>query len=610
MLRTFVIFQKQIIWENFMKTFRLATSFSVIALLLAACSDSGSSSGGSNSGPNPIDKIEVGACENIEDPTLNAQVVEATDSLVRFVFGIAEAPEDLEALQNSAEKAKAIFKKALDRYPNSCDAQLGLAAAQIADIVNNKDVGVIYNAFANGSEDEKASLFNIRKNYAESALSAAVRAKDLGDKLITDRVQEIIAGKALPSIDSAIYLLNNIRQSKDYAFSYEMENLEIYLGQGELALSVGTLNALKAFLTVVASFNLDASSDRSYDWLVTSIDWNDSYVRDTVLTAEQKAALKHYASLFEKTSPFLSVKDSWKSAYKSVPDILDSAIENLKESYAYLLGQAESGNASSLSPFVGNSEEADFYTEEIEKTLEILDSVQRVLHGTMTVYHDGEEIQIDVRKFFDMTDGFQKYLPYHKLNPVDSWMESLTDPKPKYISWITAEEYESRYSLYAENAVVEAAKTQLNLPITSGEFSFYVMDRIFLYHGDECMANASLEWNGCEFSIQKNVFLDEPSAWISLDSSICKVENGTAKFKAVNADLLANPFNFTDKDGNVTSSFSDFDQDVLMLKRNDAEKEEFVALIERTVIFPDPTFQGVLPGMNQHRLSVILAGLI
>ena len=72
MLRTFVIFQKQIIWENFMKTFRLATSFSAIALLLAACSDSGSSSGGSNSGPNPIDKIEVGACENIEDPTLNA----------------------------------------------------------------------------------------------------------------------------------------------------------------------------------------------------------------------------------------------------------------------------------------------------------------------------------------------------------------------------------------------------------------------------------------------------------------------------------------------------------------------------------------------------------
>lgn len=596
-----------------MKLLRSAKWLSAAALLFTACSDSGSTSDGSGSGPNPIDKIEVGACESIDDPTLNAQVVEATDSLVRFVFGIAEAPENLEALQNSAEKAKAVFKKALDSYPNSCDAQLGLAAAQIADIVNNKDVGIIYNAFANGSEEEKASLFNIRKNYAETALSAAVQAKNLGDKLITDRIQEIIAGKALPSIDSAIYLLNNIRQSKDYVFTtYETENLEIYLGQGELALSVGTLNALKAFLTVVASFNLDASSDRSYDWLVTSIDWNRSHVRDTVLSAEQKAALKHYASLFEKTSPFLSVKESWKSAYKSVPNILDSAIENLKESYAYLLEQAESGNASSLSPFVGNSEESDFYTEEIEKTLDILDSVQKALHGTMMVYHDGEEIQIDVRKFFDMTDGFQKYLPYHKLNPVDSWMESLTNPDPKYITWLAARNYDAEYDLYAENAVVKAAKTLFGKPISSGGFYYSNTrwDSVWLGMENGDGIYIVVEWNGCEFSIWNDALLNGQSSWNALDSSICKVENGTVMFKAVKSDLQANPFNFTDKDGNVTSSFTDFDQDVSTLKRNDAEKEEFVSLIERTVIFPDPTFHGVLPGMDQHRLSVILAGHI
>mgnify|MGYP004505120211 FL=1 len=595
-----------------MKMFRFAISFSVCALLLVACSDSGSSSGDSGSGPNTIDKIEVGDCESIEDPALNAQVVEATDSLVRFVFGIADAPEDLEALQNSAEKAKSIFKKALDRYPNSCDAQLGLASAQIADIVNNKDVGVIYNVFANGDEEQKLSLFNIRQNFAGTAFSAAVQAKDLGDKLITDRIQEIIAGKALPSVDSAIYLLNNIRQSKDYAFSYETENLEIYLGQGELALSVGTLNALKAFLTVVASFNLDASSDRSYDWLVTSLDWNESYVRDTAMTAEQKAALKHYASLFEKTSPFLSVKDSWKSAYKSVPDILDSAIENLKESYAYLLEQAESGNASSLSPFVGNSEETDFYTEEIEKTLGILDSVQKALHGVVTVSVAGENVQIDVRRFFDMTDGFQKYLPYHKLNPIDSWMESLTNPDPKYITWLAARDYDAGYGLYAENAVVEAAKKLFGKPITSGNFYYSNTrwDSAWLGMENEDAIYIHVEWNDCEFSIWNDALLNGQSSWNALDSSICKAENGTVMFKAVKSDLSANPFNFTDKDGNVTSSFSDFDQDVSTLKRNDAEKEEFVSLIERTVIFPDPTFHGVFPGMDQHRLSVILAGLI
>lgn len=55
-----------------MKLLRSAKWLSAAALLFTACSDSGSTSDGSGSGPNPIDKIEVGACESIDDPTLNA----------------------------------------------------------------------------------------------------------------------------------------------------------------------------------------------------------------------------------------------------------------------------------------------------------------------------------------------------------------------------------------------------------------------------------------------------------------------------------------------------------------------------------------------------------
>ncbi len=589
-----------------MRLFQSAVCLSSIALLLSACSDSNSSSSGSSgSDPSPIDKIEVGECESIDNKILSAQVIEATDSLVQFVFGIANSPEDLEALQARTEKAKGIFKTALESYPNSCDAQLGLAAAQMANVIGNKDVSAIYKAFANDDDEQIFSLFNIRNNFAGKAVSAAVQTQDIDDKLINDRVQEIIANAALPSIDSAIYLLNNIRQTKDYAFSYETESLEIYLGQGELALSVGTLNALKAFLTVIASYDLDASLDKSYDWLTSSLNWESFFYGNSDLTDEDKAELEHAVSLLEKNSTFLSVKDSWKSSYKAIPDVLDSAIENLKDSYTYLLEQAKSGKASSLSPFVGEGEESDLYADEIEKTLDILDSVQTALHGTATISIAGEDVQVNVRKFFDLTDGFQQYLPYHTMNPVDTWKDAQTDSK--YVSWISADKYDSdTYTLYAENVLFEKAKETLDTSIVEGEFGNDLSEMYFSVDEDNYWY-ASIHWDGCKYAIQEGYDINEKLSWFSLDSSVCKTESGTTKFKATRADILPNPLNFTDKDGKVTLSFSDFSMEVLTLSENEAEKDEFVSLIERTMIFPDPTFSGVFPDMDQHKISVLLA---
>ncbi len=592
-----------------MKLLQSAVCLSSIALLLSACSDSSSSSGRSSTDPNPIDKIEVGACESIDNKVLSVQVIEATDSLVQFAFGLVNAPEDLEALQNRTEKAKEIFKTALESYPNSCDAQLGLAAAQMVNVIGNEDVSAIYRKFASGDDAQVFSLFNIRNNFAGTALKAAVKTQD-DDKLITDRVQEIIANAALPSIDSAIYLLNNIRKTEDYTFSYETDNLEIYLGQGEFALSVGTLNALKAFLTVIASYELDASLDNSYDWLTSSLNWSEFLSEeDAALTDEDKAALEHAISLFENNSTFLSVKNSWKSAYKSIPDVLDSAIENMKDSYAYLLEQAKSGKTTSLSPFVGDGEESDLYADEIEQTLDILDSVQSALRGTMTVSIDGEDVQIDVRKFFELTDGFQQYLPYHTVNPIDTWKDAQTNPDPKYISWISADEYDAdNHTVYAEKALSEKARETLNSSIILGEFG-EDLNEMYFTTNDESFWYASVEWDGCKYSIQEGYDIDAERTWFSLDSSVCKTENGIAKFKAIDANITPNPFNFTDKNGNVTLSFTDFSQELFALKQRGAEMEEYVSLLERTVIFPDPTFQGVFPNMDQHKISVLLSDL-
>lgn len=594
-----------------MKLFHAVKWLPALALLFAACSDSGSSSNSGN-GPNPIDKIEVGACESIDDPTLSAQVTEATDSLLQFIFGILEAPKDLEALQSGTTQSKDIFATALKSHPNSCDAQLGLAAAQIASIINNKDIAIIYNTFASGDEDQKLSLFNIRQTFAEATLQTGTQGNaKLDDKLITDRIQGIIANAALPSLDSAIYLLNNIRKTENYRFSHQTDDLEIDLGKGELALSVGTLNAFKAFLTVVASLNLDASKDNSYNWLMTSNNWLGQNIEPLddfeKMTAEEKTALKHATSLFDKKSPFLSVKESWKSAYKSVPDLLDSAIDDLKESYEILLDQAESGNHTSLSPFVGEDEESDMNPGEIEKTLGILDSVQKALNGTITVSIYDEPVSIDVRKFFDITDGFQKYLPYHSFTPLDSWTEPLTNPNPKYISWISPEDHEWDYVFFAEPIIRNLASENWD---TSADYIGLQADDFAIkisVWADDNYASAQIRQGNCNSVLYFEG--DYPEIEFSLDSSVCKTENGKTLFKAVDANLDINPFNFTDKNGKVTYSFSDFDKEYRNLRERDATREELASFYEKTIFFPDPTFGGVFPDLTQHKISAILANL-
>lgn len=582
-------------------------ALSLSACFLASCSDS-SSSGASDPNDNykPSGKIDVelSQCEAIDDAELSAQIETAVANLSQFVAVAASDHRDLSTMQAESQSAKVLFRSALEKYPSSCDAQLGLALAQIADLVNNEDVAEVYGTLVNGTSAQKLALFNIDNAGA----LGNVLTKTVDGELITDRVQKVAANSALPAVDSAIAIIGNIL-NYDYRFAYSSEDFDVSIGRGELLLAEGTVRSLKAALTVIASYDLDASKDGSYNWAFPQAGKWQSHVIGNA-SSDVKESVDHVRDLLSSKSTFLSVKSSWKSAYKGVPQILDSAATNIRDGLEYLLEASTNGSANStLSMLVGDDEDADLSVASIEDAIQIVDSIRQAMSSTVEVEIQGVPVKVNVAKFFENTDGFQKYLPYVELMSVDHWQDSYLNADEKYVSWGTLRKIyddteEEALIVFALTQMVTFAQEKISSDISDISVSWDLdevdgsglMDAIYLFYDDEedDYERAELEWNGCSYQIVReegDALTDE------LSNSFCKVENGEVLFKVASTKLKPDYLHFNDKSGKVKVTFTEFAWNYA-----DLEDEARDAYLESVLEFPDLTFGGVFPEMDKSTL--------
>lgn len=561
---------------------------------LASCSDSSSStSSGPDGGYKPSNPVELSQCEAIDDAELNAKIENAVTSLSEFVFAAKSDPSDLAAMQLQTQNAKSLFSSALENYPASCEAQLGLALAQVADLVSNPEASTIYNTLVNGTDAQKFNLFNIDNvSDPENFLK-----KTVGGELITTRVQDIVVNSALPVVDSAIAMFDNVL-SYDYSFSVSTEDIEVSIGRSELLFSLGTLRTLRAALVVAASYDLDASNGGSYNW-VTTIAQETASAGDSI-SADLEKAFDHAASLIGQKSSFLSVKDSWKSVYKTVPAILDSAAENFHDGLEYLLN----GNSnSSLAMLVGDGEDADISTADIENAIQAVDSVRKVLSSTVEIEIAGTPVKVNVAKFFGITDGLLKYLPYHEVMPLEHWVESFYNPDDKYVDWIAAENFESYadeseygFKIYAGHEILSYAQKNIDAEISYVYFDYKMREAYFETPEDEIYALVS--WNGCAYQLTLE---DSETPYAGKLTNSCKVENGTTLFKVSDKDAPVDFVHFKDKSGHLTATYADIEWNSYEMDR-----ETWLEYLEGVIVFPDLTFGGVFPEMDQRTLIGLL----
>lgn len=576
----------------------LGAAFAVSAIALTGCSSSGSSSSASNSGTSPKDVTITASTCATEDATTLTALAEANVTSNALLETFAKNGENLkvDSIKNLSATAKAQYSAILAKTPTSCGAQFGYALAIIASLSNNSELNSLYAAV---KDEDAATLFNVNtESYSTTLMKTAALAKS-SNTLVTERVQNLVASNVLPALDSAISLMQNVVKN-NYTFTFAPKDNTIKLDNAQFAPALGAMFFAKAAFTIVAGIDLDASKDNSYEWAMTYSDMN--ILDFDSLSAEQKAAIDQATGLLSTSSPFTTVRSAWKTQWSSIPAMLDSAAAEVEAGLETSYAKYSNGTPQDYAPYVvGNGENADISPEDLLTAIDTIKSIRKYITGTVTVQIKDIAVDVNLSKFFTITDGFQDLLPYHKITdkstwstiPEDEafWSSNIKEGKPVAL----AKEFVKAYT-EIENFDVHSVES-INLYdyyFNSGDEVKKIGMDIYTEDGNE--KSTALTLNGCSY-----YFTDDTTKTYTLTADVCKDSSGVTYYKQytnVNLDILV----FTDKAGNETIHA------YKLLNGKSDDSDWTAAELAGYVIFPDPTFNGVFPGMTQTQLwNVIFA---
>lgn len=576
---------------------KLSNKFIICAIsacsLLAGCgSKSSSHSDKSPSAPAAdtpaTPTFSVSSCEAVTDPGAVQQLESAKANIVDILRNLNSG--DFHTAQVFSAQTKATFKAVLDKYPNSCEAQLGYALGIVADLVNNNEIKAFIDTVSN-----KQDLLDMDVNDFNRIFVTT------DGKLLTSMAQSAMA-QAIPSLDSAIIYMRSVVNNKDFTCNYTYEDRTFELDRGEFAPALGALFVAKSVLTFGASLNIDFSNNGKYDWL------NDLY-NDNYGDEIKNSTAKQVIALMDKGSSFSTVYGNWKSNYRDIPNLLDSAISYVELGLLYGIEESATGIATQINdPYVvGDDEMSDVSAADFQKAIDSLEYYRGALRtGVEITLPAGSKVTVNVAKFFEITDGFQDYLPYHKFNNAETWNTPVDG-----FYWSTEISYYSYAKAELVKPTAEALKdgqigeldiwVSLSRLCIDGEIQNSYLYKCYSMTSDNCTISFA-EDGGYSYG-SDIAYVPGP---VKLSSNVCKVENGVSLFANAYNNTVPNAFYFTDASGKKTISY----QALVNGKLDDSGyfKDYTLDDMKNFIFFPDVTFGGVLPGMTADRFwSIIIA---
>ena len=597
-----------------MKLFKYATIAAFFSLaFFAGCSDDTSSFvDPGESTEKPADtKVEVVAgCQEIKDETDKAEMLKAKESIVEVYSTFGEG--DLNKAQQLSASTKETVQAILKKYPGSCEAQLGYVATIISDIANNKKINDILDTIYARKGMPKASILSGSvEDASRISIDFTINSSDeIRDILVSD-VQSAIAS-AIPSLDSAISYMTNIANDDDFVCSYNFDDRDVELDRGEFAPVLAALYVAKASLTALVSINLNIDDNGKYDWIdsLETIDqtWNYS----------ENAGIKQLVKLAGKDSKFTSIHSSWKTEYKNIPNLLDSAIFYVQFGLEYGLEEAKNGLATQENDLyvVGDDEMADLSTEDAKKIIDSLSTLKEQLRTGFDIpYADGKTIKFVPYKWFNNTDGILQFLPYHEINDMSLW----NTPDGGF-DWSDDLEYQAYAQRFMQSHVAQSYH-KFNPEAKSNEISSWDDDEtsgtlhMEIYRPERIHAEIGYQADGCKikfiirnyeegYSSLSTIGGDEPTTnteWkvpdVTLPEGMCRVKDGKAQYAvAYRENEIPNILYFTDAKGNKTLTI----QELINGKMVGDRVESYTAEDLRSlIVFPDITFGGVFPDMTE-----------
>lgn len=590
---------------NPIKFASIASIFAFACIVGCSSDDSESSPTNAGDGPKQTSVDVVSGCEEITNEKDKAEVQAAKKEIVEVFSTFGKG--DLTKAQALSAETKETFRTILTKYPGNCEAQLGFVASIISDISNNKDINSILDTIYKRKGMPKSSILSGNvEDVGSISLNFSLNSTEEMRGIPVKKIQSAIAS-VIPSLDSAITYMTNIANDDQFSCTYDINDRTVELDRGEFAPALAALFVAKAGLTSIVSLNFDIDDDGNYDWIDSLEDFG--YTFDY----ENNYGIKHLAKLVGKDSKFTSVQDSWKSEYKNIPNLLDSAITYVQFGIQYGLEEAKTGITTQQNDLyiVGNDEFSDLSTKDAQKIIDSLDIIREKLKTGFDIpYAEGKKIKVNFSKFFENTDGTLKFLPYHVLNDNSKW-----DTPDGGFYWSDEVEYQAYAQRYMQRYIMQEYhkfNPESQPEVGSWEDGSYNGTIWLDAYDPNAEVEITYEVEGCKvnFTIESYLegynfsYLEEEdivtTTWtipsITLPEGMCKTEGGKTQYAtAYIENEVPNILYFTDKNGNKTYSL----QDIVNGVDDDGDRRSYTLdELSKIIIFPDITFGGVLPDMT------------
>ena len=562
--------------------------------------------GGSSKSESPIKNLEVQACNE----SLSDEQVKQADSLI--LLGNASVVDDMETFfqgvddgkwesmqSGSPVEADEYYSAALDVAPGYCKAQMAKAITASMRIVEDKEIDSFMDKMtsddsdlgANASVFEKA--FNIKsEDDIPNTLFRINSNAATNNEISTEEVYDLITKEFYPRLDTAIARLEGVYEYEDFEFEIVVDGKIHQFDRGEIGPLLGGLKILKSFViaAVARDFNSDLNGSMEWIEIVDNIDREDF----DDLSSEQKAALDHATSLIKGQKGFGDLKSEWKDLYKSIPDILSDAVDNIKGGLEYGIYEAENNGDQDFDLYVvGTGVNSDVNPSDLKDGIEFLTRIQKYLDGKQTIAWSNGTVSTDlnVPAIFEINNPFKK-LPYFEIRPYDEWNNVLSADTgwSSYIGEVDRKKISelSGFDTNNENIMFNLSMSGID----QYDLMIYDLDQgVISTVGVLSIAST----NECAAKYQKvDVQGAVDGSPIDYAFTACRAGETYPYVSYIDSRYEA-PFYFTDANGKMTLDLAD----------EDFEPNSILDF-KGKIIFPDPTFEGVFPKFTNDNMWATL----
>lgn len=376
--------------------------------ILNRSSSAGKQLGSSSStGTTEVNGLKRSKCDTKD----GENVLEALDIINEKAVDLFEAlsNKNFNKGKSLSAEVKPAYKKVLDKAPTNCNAQLGYAVASIVDLLNNKTLNDLYEDY-----DKWFSDYGI-----ESLEDFTDMITDLSEnKSFTKTAQEALENEVAPMVDSAITFMQYIVDQGDYALQLSDGEEVREMDNSEFGVALGGLFATKAAITIATSMNLEfGDEDGTYSWIN---DLDGLTIGEEEPSADQKKALVKIVNLIGANGTFTSIYSNKQKEWKNVPNLVDSALTEIRAAFQYSLDEAKiPGSQDKDFYVVGKGANADISTSDVKEIINNLGKGLQATRGPYEVELKGKTMTVNARKYFENVDGVKKFLPYYTFNGTD-----------------------------------------------------------------------------------------------------------------------------------------------------------------------------------------------